>query len=285
MEWNPSSFDWAVPAPDARALLHKGGRNPLKLAALRRALAGAVLETRYQPVVRMADQRPIGMEALVRLQLSQQGTLFPGDFLPQIEAAGLSAALTDSMARLAFTDWADLAAPSGRLALSINFPLDVLLSAPALARLEERRLAAGLPVDTILIELTESHPVDDLAGLERSLRQIREAGYAIALDDITPNLPELRSLLNLPFNVLKLDKGVVRAASKHPDAATFISNIVRHANSRGMSVTAEGVEDQEVWDTMRLLGVDAAQGYLISEPMRAISISNWLLEWSEQACR
>ena len=52
-----------------------------------------------------------------------------------------------------------------------------------------------------------------------------------------------------------------------------------------MSVTAEGVEDQEVWDMMRMLGVDAAQGYLISEPMRAVSISHWLMEWPGQLSR
>lgn len=106
--WAAPPLDWATPAPDARALGYGGRRNPLKLAALRRALAGAVLETRYQPIVRLEDQCAIGMETLVRMELSSQGTLFPGDFLPQIEAAGLSAALTDSMTRLAFSDWADL---------------------------------------------------------------------------------------------------------------------------------------------------------------------------------
>jgi EAL domain-containing protein (putative c-di-GMP-specific phosphodiesterase class I) len=233
-------------------------------------------------MVRIEDRHPIGMEALVRLQLSRQGMLFPGDFLPQIEEAGLSAILTDAIARLALSDWSGLPGPSGRPVLSINFPLDVLLSPIALAQLDERRHEAGLPADVVLIELTESRPVDDLQGLEYSLQRIREAGYATALDDITPKLPHLQSLMRMPFDMLKLDKGVVRAGPRHPDAAAFIASIVRHADAHAMTVTAEGVEDQDTWDTMHGLGVHAAQGYLIHEPMRAVSISNWLTDWAGQ---
>lgn len=280
--WTSPPPEWAIPAPDARSRSGTEKRNPLKLTALRRALANAVLETRYQPMVCISDSRPLGMEALVRLPLSRQGMLVPGDFLPQVEAAGLSAVLTDAMAKLAFADWASLTVPTERLMLSINLPLDVLLCPVALAQLEERRQAAGLAATTILIELTESRPVDDLQGLKRSLSRIKDVGYAIALDDVTPTLPQLRHLLAMPFDTLKLDKGVVCAAPEHADAATFVARLVQHAHAGNMTVTAEGVENETVWKAMQGLGVDAAQGYLIGEPLHAVSISGWLEDWPER---
>ena len=89
----------------------------------------------------------------------------------------------------------------------------------------------------------------------------------------------------MPFDTLKLDKAVVSAAPRHPQAAAFIAGIVHHANARNMTVTAEGVEDQDMWDMVRMLGVHAAQGYLIGEPMHAVAISHWLEDWSEPAPR
>ena len=272
--------EWSRHSPDMRTLLSGKDRGPLKRAALRRVATGIGVEARYQPLVHMQTHRPIAMEALVRLQLSTEDLLYPGDFLPQIEAAGLAGALTDAMARLAFSDWAALTDTVHRPVLSINFSLDVLLSAPALARLDARRQAANIPSSVVLIELTESRPVEDLVGLERSLRRVREAGYAVALDDITPSLPHLDRLLEMPFTVLKLDKGVVRGAAEHTDAAAFISRILATANAQGMAVTAEGVEDARIWAKMSALGVHAAQGYLIGAPMRAADILDWLADWT-----
>lgn len=252
---------------------------PLRRTALRRVLAGTGLETRYQPMVDMASGRPVAFEALVRLNMTRHITLFPGDFLPQVEDAGLSGTLTDAVAERAFSDWA-LLPESGRPVLSINLSLDVLLSPSALARLEERRTVAGLAAKSILIELTESRPVDDLLRLRRAVERFRDAGYLIALDDITPSVPHLESLIDMPFTDLKFDKAVIQAAPHWPDAVKFVERIVERARPHGMTVTAEGVEDEATWTMMRALGLQFAQGFLIGQPMRAIDILGWLADWA-----
>ncbi|MEA2738369.1 MAG: hypothetical protein QOH05_1676, partial [Acetobacteraceae bacterium] len=137
------------------------GGPAMDLAELTAALQGAMIENRYQPIVRVADRQPVGLEALARLNHPQRGTLLPDRFVPQIEHAGLAAELTGLVSTRAF---ADLGGPflAGRdLRMSVNFPLDVLLQPAALDRLEEQRISAGLVADQIVVELTESRPVDD----------------------------------------------------------------------------------------------------------------------------
>lgn len=255
---------------------------PAQRATLRRLLAGPRLVTRYQPMVDMRTRQTVVMEALVRLNLSRHTTLFPGDFLPQVESTGLAADLTDAVVSRALGDWAALASLRKRPMLSINFSLDVLLSPLALDRLEQRRIAARLPAASILIELTESRPVDDLLRLRESVVRVRDAGYPIALDDITPSVPHLESLIDMPFTDLKLDKAVIQAAPHWPDAVKFIQRIVARAEERGVSVTAEGVEDDATWIMMHGLGIQYAQGFLISSPMLAEDIPGWLTEWQSR---
>ena len=111
----------------------------MDVAELTAALHGAMVETRYQPIIRIADRRPVGLEALARLNHPLRGTMLPDRFVPQIEDAGLAAELTGLVSARAF---ADLAGPflAGRdLRMSVNFPLDVLLQPAALERLEEQR--------------------------------------------------------------------------------------------------------------------------------------------------
>jgi EAL domain-containing protein (putative c-di-GMP-specific phosphodiesterase class I) len=274
--------EWASPAPDWRANTLAAPLAPLRGSTLRRALAGSGLETRYQPMVDMRSRRTVAMEALVRLNLSRHLTLFPGDFLPQVEEAGLGGALTDAVAGRSFNDWALLPGMPARPQLSINLSLDVLLCDKAIARLEARRRAAGLPADAILIELTESRPVDDLLRLREVVQTIRAIGYAIALDDITPSVPHLDSLIDMDFTDLKLDKAVIQAAPHWPQAVAFIERIVQRAEDRNLIVTAEGVEDEITWVMMRALGIRQAQGFLIGRPMNALDIPGWLIEWADR---
>ena len=277
---NTDTGAWNVHRPDNRAHIIGVSQVPSQRATLRRLLAGSGLRTCYQPMVDMNTRHVVALEALVRLRLSRHVTLFPADFLPQVEALGLAGALTDAVASRALNDWAVLGEPAHRPMLSINFSLDVLLSPSALSRLDERRAAAGIAARSVLIELTESRPVDNLVRLRRSVERFRKAGYAIALDDITPSVPHLESLIDMPFTDLKLDKAVIQAAPHWPDAVKFIEHMAKRARSHNMAVTAEGVEDQVTWTMMRSLGIRFAQGFLISEPLLAEDISGWRNEWT-----
>lgn len=262
----------AVAPDDLRGL-------PMPLTEIRAALANAKLETRYQPVVRLADRGVVGLEALARLNDPARGTVLPDDFVPQIEDAGLAGELTALVVACAFADMTSAAlAPLG-LSVSLNFPLDVLVRPSALALLDAERRAAGIPVGQVIVELTESQPVRDLAALRGAVERLRRDGYQIVIDDVGPAVAGLDRLLDLPFTGVKLDKTLMRQFGTAPNVAGEAERIIASAKPRGLTVVAEGVEDVALWHWLRGLGVDQAQGFLVAHPLPAAAVPLWLKSW------
>ncbi|MBV9248200.1 MAG: EAL domain-containing protein [Acetobacteraceae bacterium] len=247
---------------------------------LRNALKGPMVEARYQPIVNLHNRRPVAFEALARLQHPDYGTLLPERFVPQMEDAGLASRLTDLVASRALADMGGFLL-ANELLLSLNFPLDVLLVPEALLRLETRCAEAGVTADQVVVELTESRPVQDFRLLLRALETLRVRGYRIAMDDIGPAVPGVDALIDLPFSTIKLDKEVVQNKDD-PASFRFIERMISAAKSRGYTIVAEGVEDVATWRRMRGLGADHAQGYLIASPMTAAAVPGWLQDWNVQ---
>jgi EAL domain-containing protein (putative c-di-GMP-specific phosphodiesterase class I) len=251
------------------------------LTEIQAALAGAMIETRYQPVVRLGDRVPVGLEALARINHPARGTLLPESFVPQIEDAGLAGQLTDLVVACAFADMTDTAlAPLG-LCVSLNFPLDVLVGTTALAQLEARRRAAEIPVGQVVVELTESQPVGDHAALRGAVERLRRTGYQVVIDDVGPAVPGLDRLLDLPFTGIKLDQHLVHQLATDPAAVTEVERIIRIARLRDLTVVAEGVETVALWHQLTALGVDQAQGFLIAHALPAVAVPVWLRSWQE----
>jgi EAL domain-containing protein (putative c-di-GMP-specific phosphodiesterase class I) len=255
----------------------------MNVAELTAALKGAMIETRYQPIIRIADRRPVGLEALARLNHPERGTLPPDRFVPQIENAGLAAELTGLVSARAFADLAGPFLMERGLWMSVNFPLDVLLQPAALDRLDEQRIAAGLAADHIVIELTESRPVDDTAMLRRSLERLRGLGYGAAIDDVGPAVPRLAPLLELPFTSLKLDKDLVQQVNDSAEICAFLAATIVQAKAHGLSVVAEGVETEAIWDRMCDLGADEVQGFLAARPLPVGAVPIWWDAWMGKA--
>jgi EAL domain-containing protein (putative c-di-GMP-specific phosphodiesterase class I) len=279
-----------IPAATSRSVLEalmassppRGGP-AMDLDELRAALAGPMIETRYQPIVRIADRRPVGLEALVRLNHPEKGTVLPDRFIPQIEDAGLAAELTSLVSARAFADLAGCFLSGRGLRMSLNFPLDVLLNTAALDRLEAQRLAAGIAADRIIIELTESRPVEDFSTLRRSLERLRRLGYGAAIDDVGPAVPRLAPLLELPFTSLKLDKDLVHQVLDSAEVRTFLAATIAQAKAHGLTVVAEGVETDLIWKQMRDLGADEIQGFLAARPLPVAAVPIWWDAWASQA--
>lgn len=248
-------------------------------AELLEVVSGEMIETRYQPIVRLADRATMAVEVLARLNHPTHGTVTPDWFVPRFEDAGLSFTLTDLVSTRAL---ADLTGPSFRgldLAMALNYPLNVLSHPEAAARLDERRASLGLTPEQVQIELTESRPVEDFAALGRSLEHLRTLGYRISIDDVGPAVKNLARLLTLPFTGLKLDKGIVRLIGTQGPGASLAPRVIEQARVRGLTVVAEGVETRDMWDRLRGLGVQEAQGYFIARPLPASAVPVWLEAW------
>ena len=279
-----SALPWqgavAANAPNSLASGTDAGRFVPLLADLHDALAGAWIETHYQPIVRMRDRRPVALEVLARLRHPVHGLLLPGRFIQPMETAGLGWQLTEAVLQRAFDDWTDERLEALDLSLAFNFPLEVLLRSDALAQLEALRADAGIAARRVVVELTEGSPLPGLAELAIVTRRLRALGYGIAIDDVGPDLRDHRGLLDLGFTELKLDMTLVRDALVDPRAQHFLADAIEAAGAAGLTVTAEGVEDEATWERMCALGVDHAQGYLISRPLPLPAVAAWHHEWN-----
>ena len=265
----------AAPAPPSRA-------PAMTTSDVAIAFDSRNVECRFQPIVRLADRRPVGMETLVRLRHHNYGTIGPDQFIPQIERAGLSLRLTEAVAHAAMAAIDAALLERHDLFVSINLPLDVLLFPEALQRIDGLRVHFALPVQRILIELTESRPVSDLAGLNQALERWRQAGYRVAIDDMGPEMMNQANLFDLPFNVVKLDKQVVLKSQEDPLARNYLRRTVNNAKSRSLEVIAEGIENEAMWIHMRDMSVEYAQGFLIARALPASALAVWLEAWSNQ---
>jgi EAL domain-containing protein (putative c-di-GMP-specific phosphodiesterase class I) len=246
---------------------------------LRLALAEHRIHTLYQPIVRLSDRHPVGLEVLARLDHPRFGMLVPGRFIQSMETAGLVGELTEAVMVAAFADWCPRELAELGLTLAFNLPPELLLNDAALSALDRLRAGAGVPAACVVIELTESDPLADLAALARATQRLRGLGYGIAIDDVSPGMGNEPGLFGVGFTALKLDKAVVQDAADDAAAADFVRGACRDAHAAGMSVTAEGVEDEGLWSTMQALGVDLAQGYLISPPLAAAATRTWHRGW------
>lgn len=255
----------------------------LRAAELLEVVSGEMIETRYQPIVRLADRETVAVEVLARLNHPTHGTVTPDWFVPRFEDAGLSFTLTDLVSTRAL---ADLIGPNFRglnLAMALNYPLKVLAHPRAAINLDERRASLGLTPEQVQIELTESRPVEDFAALGQSLEHLRSLGYRISIDDVGPAVKNLPRLLTLPFTGLKLDKGIVRLIGTQGAGASLAPRVVEQARARGLTVVAEGVETREMWDRLRAMGVEEAQGYYVARPLPAAAVPVWLDAWRATA--
>lgn len=256
-------------APDALAGL--GGRELLSL------IASDALEIRYQPMVELSSRQPVAYEALARLCHPMHGMLSGEQFVPLAEAAGLSPVLTQAIGGRMMRDMAAIRHDDG-LITGINFSLDVMLIDGTLDILEEQREAAGVRVDRVMIELTESRPAEDFRALARALDRLRQAGYGVALDDLGPAVPRLMELLDLPFTAAKLDKSVVHPSAEGP-ATDYLPRLVDACKSRGLLVIAEGAERQGDLSRLAAVGADWAQGYVVARPLPASALPIWRQAW------
>ncbi len=275
-----------IPGPTrhaiGRALAYGCDREPPakpSVATLRDALANRHIETRYQPVVRLADRAAVGVEALARLSLAGRRIIAPEHFVPRIEHAGLAAELTDVVAGHCFADIAGPCLDAHGFAVALNVPLDVMLEPAALRRIDAQREAAGLAASRVVIELTESRVVTDLPLLSRAVEWLRAAGYRVAIDDVAPGMPGHEALLDIPFTTLKIDKLVIRRAGTVTDMAEFMKRIVDAAKMRGLTVVVEGIRDARHWNRARAAGADFAQGFGIARPMPKAVLPVWKDHW------
>ncbi len=242
-------------------------RGAMRLEAeLREALAQDALTCHYQPIRQLATGALLGFEALARWPHLVRGFVSPTEFIPIAEANGLIVPVTHHLLRIACRDAAAWSAP---LTLSFNLSPLHLTEADLPRQVASILEETGLAAERLQLELTEGALLGDLRQGHAMLSELKAMGVRLALDDFGTGHSGLRELQALPFDVIKVDNGFVRAMASDTGARKIVAAIIGLGESLGLPVVAEGIEEQLDVDFLTRLGCDMGQGWLLGRPMPA----------------
>lgn len=256
----------------ARTPMTGGGRAVQMLGELRRAVEHDELSLLYQPQFDLRTSQMVGAEALVRWLHPERGLVGPDEFLPLVRGHQLMDAITDFVLNRALDDAKRFATAGLDLPVAVNLSTTAV-AIPDLPRRIERALSArGLAASSLVVEITEDLFLEDSATARRILIALREKGVGIAIDDFGSGYSALWYLRDLPVDKVKLDRGFVEPITTDPKAAAVARAVVDLARVLLLTTVAEGVEDEQTAELLRLYGCDVGQGYLYSPPVTAEEI-------------
>lgn len=243
---------------------------------MRTALEHREFLLHYQPKMDIVTGEIKGLEALVRWQQPGRGLVPPADFIPLAEDTGLIVplgawVLSEACAQAAA--WARTDGPP--VTVSVN--LSVRQCQPGLLRTVTDALASsGLSPRQLELEITESFLAQDAKALVEVLRQLRSLGVKLSIDDFGSGYFSFSSLKDLPVDVVKIDRSLIRDLETSAGDVAIVRAIIVMAHTLGLGVVGEGVETEGQLAILRDLDCDQMQGYLLSRPLDAASMTDFL---------
>jgi diguanylate cyclase (GGDEF)-like protein/PAS domain S-box-containing protein len=244
--------------------------NQLELrAALRVAVESEQLTLAYQPIFDLRTGAIDGYEALLRWDGSSRGPVSPGSFVPIAEESGLIVPLGRWALGQACRDAVALARAhpgSEHRSVAVNVSARQLQRPEIVAEVEVALSSSGLRPESLILEITESLMIDDIALTIERLTALRRLGLRIALDDFGTGYSSLNYIRRLPIDILKIDKRFIDNVDSGDDV-DLTATILDMARVLNLRTVAEGIERPEQRERLLRLGCDFGQGFLLAKPM------------------
>lgn len=236
--------------------------------ALRNALSQGRVTAGYDPIVDLRTGAVVGVEALARLDTGSRRVV-AGEFIDIAEETGLVDDIGEAVSRVALTD---LAATTREWFVALNLGAGEMRRADLVDELESRARAAGVPLERVVIEVTERSFVDVASTEANVLLELSRRGVGLAIDDFSTGHSSMVHMSWMPLSLLKIDRSLVIRAAYSSSDRILVSAVVSMAGALGLKVVAEGVESPELYAIVRELGCDYAQGHLFGEYATIVDI-------------
>ncbi len=271
---NKGKSAYALFAPEMKEVSHE--RLQLE-SRLRRAQELNEFELYYQPIVETGSGKPVGAEALIRWNNPTMGMVMPDKFIPLAEETGLITPIGEWVlgeACRAAVRWRESTGLSISIAVNVSPRqfrdpgfIDTVFQA-----LEQSGLEPGL----LELEITERLILDNTIETAHILTRLDGHGVRLSVDDFGTGFSALSYLKSYPFDILKIDKSFIHEVTREKDDAALVKAIINMAHSLGMSVIAEGVEEEAQAHFLHQENCDFAQGYFYSRPAPESEFETWL---------
>jgi diguanylate cyclase (GGDEF)-like protein/PAS domain S-box-containing protein len=265
-------------------------------AALEDAVKSSAFTLVYQPIVTLSSGEIAGFESLIRWPHPRWGMMLPGQFISLAEETGLIVPLGAWVLRQALSDmvrWRrdlppqaagnpdasepyDGAPESAGPHVSVNVSARQFRDPGFVDSVRQALQESGLPPSALLLELTESLVLGGNEQIRADLNELREIGVRLAIDDFGTGYSSLSYLIDLPIDVLKIDKMFVTGIASSWRRHALVEGIVRLARTLEVEVIAEGIETETERELLAGMGCQFGQGYLLSVPVDAHAASAML---------
>ena len=251
-------------------LLEKPGVEELRVA-----IGNGEILPYYQPQLDIASRTLTGVEALVRWAHPQRGLLPAGLILELANRANLLGDLTNCVLHQSLVQCRQWLEAGLKTKISINMSAEQFKDLELPRVLEDQLRDHHLDPAQIVLEVTESALMQELAKSLDTLTRLRMKGIALSIDDFGTGYSSLVQLHRIPFSEMKIDRSFVGNALVDDEALAIVKITIMLGHELGMKVVAEGIETQRTWDLLEELGCDSAQGYFIAKPMPGNQLLSW----------
>jgi EAL domain-containing protein (putative c-di-GMP-specific phosphodiesterase class I)/ActR/RegA family two-component response regulator len=256
------------------------GASLLSLNELREGLRNDHLRLFFQPQVDMRSRRMVAVEALSRWQHPVHGLLGPNSFIPLAESCKLVVDLTETVIDKAFQQMQRWHTCQQNFRMAINISTSAVSQMDLTEYLDRCCEHYALEPRLFTLEVTESQVGQDLLSLLETMTRLKLKGFGLSIDDFGTGYSTLERLRRIPFDELKIDSSFVHGSQLDQAAQTIFRSSVELGKQLEMSIVAEGVENEEDWQSASSLGCDIGQGFHIARPMPARELEPWWQGWN-----
>ena len=248
---------------------------------LRHALDRQEFELNYQPILSLKSNDLIGFEALIRWNHPSRGQILPAEFITVAEETGLILPIGEWVLREACRQtllWQETFTNQTGLAINVNISSKQLAQVNFLDQIHQILRETGLNPVCLRLEITESALIDNQVEANEIFENLSALGIQLQVDDFGTGYSALNYIQHFPIRTIKIDRSFVREIGLAEKNLGLVQAIVVMAHELGMDTIAEGIETDDQLQSLKRIGCNYGQGYLISRPIDSQKVTRWLKE-------